>query len=237
MTHNRSTLRLIVGIRFTNPASLRKDRNVCKEIPTWKRVLPEGNNRSWYCSYLCSAILPELSLVILPQHCSSSFGRREAEAKSSWGWPAAQWQLHSSCASHGSPVSLPAPFLFCELQFKSSSNRSSRTSLNVSSPTLTQLVNRIHHSFLQKHQWDPEFFRKSPVKSSPVWLAPKHQPCSSIANIPFDWTQAKMTHLPAEFYLFKRLNSVCSLDRESQDPPYLSKQHRMVSSHSENTRE
>lgn len=33
ITHYRNTLRLTGGIRFTTPASLRKDRNVCKEIP------------------------------------------------------------------------------------------------------------------------------------------------------------------------------------------------------------
>lgn len=50
-----------------------------------------------------------------------------------------------------------------------------------------------------------------------------------MVNISFDWTQAKMTHLPAEVYLLRMLDSVCSQDRESQDPPYLSKQHRMAS--------
>lgn len=42
ITYNRNTLRLIVGIRFTNPASLRKDRNVCKEIPNLEEGFARG---------------------------------------------------------------------------------------------------------------------------------------------------------------------------------------------------
>lgn len=72
-------------------------------------------------------------------------------------------------------------------------------------------------------------FQENPCKVQ-SWFALKHQPCSFMGNIPFDWTQAKMTHLPAEFYLLKMLNSFCSQDWESQDSPYLSKQHRMVAS-------
>lgn len=141
-----------------------------RRSPAWKRVLQEGNTVTCYCSYLCSAILPELSLVTLPTALLLQLWQRGNWGKEQLsGRAAAQWQLYSSSASHGSPVSLPAPSEFCELQFKSPSNRSSRTnSLNVSSPTLTQLVNRIHHSFLQKHQRDPELFWRIPVKSNPV---------------------------------------------------------------------
>lgn len=58
--------------------------------------------------------------------------------------------------------------------------------MNVSSPTLTQLVNSTDHNFLQKHLLDPEIFRRIPVKSNPVWFALKHQPCSFMGNITFD---------------------------------------------------
>lgn len=148
ITCNRNTLRLIVGIRLTNPASLRKDRNVCKEIPNLEESFARGKQ------YELILLLPVLCNPTRAVFSDSS--PWEALQPSSIAPPVlAEGKLRQRAAQAGQQVSgsctvtsqyclaripsvTPRPLFFCKLQFKSPSNRSNKTnSLNVSSPTLT----------------------------------------------------------------------------------------------------